>query len=418
MKLIYDKPQSQGVENALKRAKQMVRFRWTPVRRFPQIMRIRTPGEEPSQHHTNFILKDLPQYGLPYSSVRIHEKYIGFNVSFETFVTALHDPRSILYTAPQHFLGKGMAPFYGTVCSAFVSYVCDLPYRVQCQTWTKLPGITPIPSDDLDKLQLCDILLSDRGLDHVMIVTGIGRDAAGHVQRVEVSEETNPQCRCLDYTPDELRRCYLDNQRWHFSVYRYAGIHDVTYTPSPFVYVEGDPDLPEPRFNPSLQAHYGEKANYERSEQVILNVFEDGWDEIAVTLPDGTEKTLPIKDMAAAFTPTQAGYYSAVCRAGSRVSEPTHWAVTGMKLSGEKTVFAPNEPLRLTVDDPAGNAAFAFIINNYQYNGKKQGFLPAPTAHGAVELPGLPVGEYMAFVVAKNDYGCYRSTRFHFTVEE
>ena len=35
MQLYYDKPVSKGVENALKRAKQMVELKWTPVRRMP-----------------------------------------------------------------------------------------------------------------------------------------------------------------------------------------------------------------------------------------------------------------------------------------------------------------------------------------------------------------------------------------------
>lgn len=414
MKLIYDKPQSQGVANALKRAKQMVQFRWTPVKRFPQIMRVRTGGKELSQHHTNFALDYLPQYGLPYSSVRIHEKFIGYNVSFETFVTALRDPRSILYTAPQHWLGKGMAPFYGTVCSAFVSYVCGIPYRIQCQSWPDFPGVTKIGSDPQD-LQLGDILLCPE--QHIMIVTGIGRDAQGRVQRVEISEETNPQCRCLDYTLPELHVRYLDNNIERYEIYRYAGIHDVEYTPSPFIPLEGDPELPEPELNPSLQPHYGEKANYERCETVVLNVLEDGWDEIDVTYPDGKVQTLPIRDLSASLQPMQAGYYTAVCRSGCRVSAPAHWAITAMKLRGEKNIFKPGEPLRLTVENPANEPVFAYITSNYQFNGVAQGLLADAPANGTLELPGAPVGEYQVFVVAKNDYGCYRSTRFHFTVE-
>ena len=35
MKLYPDKPTSQGMENALKRARQMVDFRWTPIRPVP-----------------------------------------------------------------------------------------------------------------------------------------------------------------------------------------------------------------------------------------------------------------------------------------------------------------------------------------------------------------------------------------------
>ena len=45
MKLIYDKPTSQAMENVLKRAAQLRELRWTPIRRFPPSLGGRTVGD-------------------------------------------------------------------------------------------------------------------------------------------------------------------------------------------------------------------------------------------------------------------------------------------------------------------------------------------------------------------------------------
>lgn len=38
MRFVYDRPASQGVENALKRARQLCEARWTPIRPLPNAL--------------------------------------------------------------------------------------------------------------------------------------------------------------------------------------------------------------------------------------------------------------------------------------------------------------------------------------------------------------------------------------------
>ncbi|MBQ7566455.1 MAG: hypothetical protein IJT18_04985, partial [Oscillospiraceae bacterium] len=329
-------------------------------------------------------------------------------------MTALRNPNSVLYTRPQHKMMRGMSAYYGSVCAVYVSYAFGMPYRVPCTEWPDYPGIRQVDTADLDELRLCDILLKP-GV-HIEMITGIGRDEAGHVREISVSEETEPTCRVTTFTPESFRHFFLENPEWKYIVLRLPEIPDVPYTPSPFVHLEGDPDLPEPQINEAFLPDFGDKFNCELGEEVSFTVLQDGWDEIAVALPAGGETALPVKGGRAAFTPDAPGFYRAVCRAAGRESAPVSWYVTGMELDIDKVFFAPGEPIRVKVRNPAGDKAFAYNISTEQMLSKKNGLFAAPTADGTLELPGMPAGTYRAFVVAKNEYGCYRSTRVGFTV--
>ena len=56
MMLYSDKPISKGVENALKRAKQMVELKWTPVKRMPSSMIYRDAADVRPVHRRAGIL--------------------------------------------------------------------------------------------------------------------------------------------------------------------------------------------------------------------------------------------------------------------------------------------------------------------------------------------------------------------------
>ena len=71
-------------------------------------------------------------------------------------------------------------------------------------------------------------------------------------------------------------------------MYRYDLVDEVTYEPDPFVYVEGDPIVPRPEINKALMLDFGNKANHRiGDEPVEISVFEEGWDKIEVTAPNG-----------------------------------------------------------------------------------------------------------------------------------
>ena len=206
---IPDVPVFPGMANALRRARQLADLRWTPIRPFPAGM---PEGAQPKPgqakvYYPIFLPAWRPQTGANYSAARFDEKYIGFNVSLHTYMTALANPDSVLYTRSLHGKAPLSSAFYGTVCSEFVSYVLDLPFHIDCQQWPYLDGIEEINPLPLENLKLCDVL--NEATRHTAIITGINRDAEGKVVDITVTESTLPHIQTRTFAPQEFVEYWL-----------------------------------------------------------------------------------------------------------------------------------------------------------------------------------------------------------------
>ena len=402
MKLYHDIPVSQGVENALKRARQMVDFCWYPVGHMPAGMIFTTPTGK--QYVDTYLPPYRPQKGMIYSSVRKHEKFIGYNVSPETYVTALSNPNSVLYTKPQHGMGRSMFSYYGTVCSSFVSYVLNLPFRLPCSRWPSHPGVQEIAYTAPEVLQLGDIVLNPKA--HIAIITDLQRDVHGNVHLITISESTPPQCVATTFTPEQLQGGWLDRG---FRIFRYEKIHEVPYTPDPFIPMEGDPYLECPGINTTFMTDFGNKANYMLGEAVEFSVFESGWTEIRITGPETA--MLPISEGAARFQPSIPGFYTAVCTDGSSTSQALEFCVTAMDVQtdGRSLTFS---------GFPAEDQPLGWIVHNELHFLCGSGyFTDAQIAAGSVQLSELEPGSYYVIVLVKNRFGVYKSHHCGFRID-
>ena len=99
----------------------------------------------------------------------------------------------------------------------------------------------------------------------IAVITDIERDVNGRVAYITVSESNVPFVIATRFTPEEFRGYWLEND---YFIYRRDDLDRITYTPSPYVHLEGDPDLAVPELNRSLQPHFGNKANYMLGEEV------------------------------------------------------------------------------------------------------------------------------------------------------
>ena len=419
MILYHDVPRSKGVENAIKRAKQMVELEWMPVRPYPDGASIHTP--EGHKYLDIFTQPWQPQKGVGYSSVRLTEKYVGFNLSHETYLSAIANPRSRIYTTPQHGLGLRMFAYCGLVCSAFVSYVCDLPLRLPCSYWPHDPRVSLVNSDDLRNLMLCDIVLNP--VMHIAIITDIERDVEGNVQYITVSESKLPRVISTRFTAEAFRGYWLGNG---YQIYRYSGIDSAAYTPSPFVHLEGDPNLPVPAINKVIQPDLGNRANYMLSETVELDLLESGWEEVEIT--GAVDCVLPVEEDKAVFQPQAAGFYTARAKAGERYSDPVEFCVTDISVVLDRTVCGTSDTIGVTFsaaapeDEPIG-----WIVQNltWGYRGggvfteeeKRTGKFSIVHAGKPPVRAELEPGEYQVFVLVKNCNGIYKSEFINFTVQ-
>ncbi len=398
MKLYPDVPQSEGAENVIKRARQLTEFPWTPVCAIPGCAVVR-PTASTHSFVDSFHAAWRPKKGILYSSVRLHEKFVGYNVSFETYVTALANPNSVLYTRPQHKLGNKMFSYYGTVCSALASYAFNLPFRIPCSQWASVDGMNEVTFETLEELQLCDILLKS---SHVAVITGIKRNEEGAVRHITVSEATLPLCVTTEFTAEAFRGYWLEKG---YHIYRYSYVDQVPYTPSPYVPLEGDPELPLPETNPSFMTDFGNAANYTLGETVEFSVLEPQWTEIRIT--GAEEYTVPINDAKAAFTPKQTGFYTAYCVNGDEQSKPLEFGVTHFNIKIDSDI---NPTMVSFAGIPAEDTVLGYMINTetHSLRGKKF-FTEQEAKAGQVLLKRPAAGRYYVIVLAKNKFGVYKS---------
>jgi len=136
--------------------------------------------------------------GVPYSSVKSVGRYIGFDIYLKTFLAAVENPQSVLYTENLHGEVSNAECYYGKVCSSYTSYAlqCGIWYISRVHGPKFRDGVTLVEPQSALFAEVGDILYrppaSKGGGSHVELVTGITRDSDGKVTHVRV-EESRPQ---------------------------------------------------------------------------------------------------------------------------------------------------------------------------------------------------------------------------------
>ena len=285
--LTADKPENQGVQNALWNMKQLVSISYTPIRTVPQKV------------------KDLPanvtKKGIPYSSTRIEQAYVPNNVSFHTFMTALQNPNSYLYTVD---LGEDYGningdTYYGTVCSTTCAYALGIVPNYTTYQWTEIPGMTLLAEQDLQNLKLCDTIV---GQGHVAMITGIQRDQNGKIVKVEVSESGATFAHASTCTITALEERFPAHL---YDYCRYADLANVTYTASEYVAV-GSEKAQTVEYNKNLATRKGDKSNWRTNETVELDVLRKGSYTHLEIFRD--EVSIAVLPLASAYRLTEAKY--------------------------------------------------------------------------------------------------------------
>ena len=207
-------PKNEREAAVIARARQLTDFVWTPIRDVPTYL---------NEVGNTVLLAGEQVTGFPYSSCETNDKFFCENVSFETFLSAIPNPESKLYSVGE---GSLRACSYGVVCNGFVRYVFGIPYRVSTKRWFTIKGMNKIKEKGeftVEDMRLCDVLHAfNDGRNHVSLVTDILRDENGKVAFVEISEAVRPSCKRRLFTPEQFYEKYKP-----FSLCRYEFIDNV-----------------------------------------------------------------------------------------------------------------------------------------------------------------------------------------------
>lgn len=233
------------------RASQIAEIKWTPLADIPKQGGFYTAGNE--------------RTGLPYSSVKETEKFVGQYVSLYTFMTAVANPKSVLYTEnvskpPYH--GTNCSTYYGTVCSMAVNYVLGLPYSFTTSDYKSLECFTQVVPATIESLQSGDLLLRDK--KHVVMVLDI-LEKGGQIDGISILESAGGMdTRIRSYTVAQIMDRWK-RDGWEILRYKYidslATCESMTYNNYPY----------NSQFNSPICCSLGDRACYREGEPVVLN---------------------------------------------------------------------------------------------------------------------------------------------------
>ena len=152
----------EAINTIHRRANQISGIRWTALADVP--------------NNVNSFSKGVTIKGVPYSSVKELDKFVGHEVSFYTFLTAAQNPKSVLYTenvGQFPYKGVNCACYYGTVCSMTVNYVLGIDCPYQTDMYAGLPFIEEVVHQDVYHIRIGDILWKK---GHVVLIEDIEYD--------------------------------------------------------------------------------------------------------------------------------------------------------------------------------------------------------------------------------------------------
>lgn len=329
--LLYTRPETLGQYNALKRSADLTDFTFTPVRDMPirQSSKVETKLEAGVEYT-----------GVPYSSCEPNDKFIGVNVSEETFLSALANPDSVLYTKDLYQFTGVRDTYYGIVCNGLVRYAYGIKERYNTRLFHTIPGMTTVANRETFKVE--DIEIADAlcawgdGTNHTALISGIFRDpVTKEIKEIEISHATRPRCKRVTYTPEEFY------EKWKkYSLYRYDYIDTVEY----------DEEVHKLMFEsdlatklPVIAVDYGNKSNYDLGEETVISVFREGASTVEIVKNDEVIETVNLDSPQKFKRTLDRGYYKvriketgdfaefAVC--GAEIEENTENGIITVKAS-------------------------------------------------------------------------------------
>lgn len=348
MKGSHDIPDAWQCE-CLSRADMMADVEWTPIYRIPK---------------TYYSRKDVwfdagvTKKGLPYSASGTEMGFVGRDVSFYTFLSAVHNPRSSIYTVDYRqapWNRDKASTFYGAVCSSAVCFALGIPtvYNTGPINSGKvgflLEDIGTSPSD----IRLCDALCytaEDGESGHVVMAYDIVRSKSSSISKITMFECGGPITRRYTQTEEQLRS-WMERTGAH--IYR---LREEKRNLKPGAFMEtsltGMPPFPE-----SICLEDGDKKTYPEGKAVRINVFADSG-TVELYKDGALYATAPVSEVVE-FGSLPAGLYSARL-AGS--SEATLFQIADadcrVRRNGEGLAIDSFEdglvPLYCTMNDAAG----------------------------------------------------------------
>lgn len=215
--------------------------------------------------------------GIPYTQCKQWAKLVGTDVLIDTFVTAAHNPQSVLYTRVATDSESG--PYYGVQCNGLIWHAWEYPFIYSTVSLVEdAPNLVPVK---LRNIMPMDMLVNS---SHTRLIYDVTRDSYGRITNVSVLETVGSGPRTVSYSyADFVTHCNNNS----YSAYRNRALCDVEYQECRFIKWFGTEEV-TPVFS-DITTIYGDWAAlsvidpYNNSNSVPVNVLDaNGYDTIKV----------------------------------------------------------------------------------------------------------------------------------------
>lgn len=254
-------------ELAAERAKFLSEVKWTPV------------AETMPNRRGGFFEKGKEYTGVPYSSVRHAGRYIGFDISLRTFLAAVENPRSVLYTESLAGKVSNAAAFYGAVCSSYTSYAlqCGIPEVSRHHGPDYRDGVILVEPQSGRAAKVGDVIYTpparESGGSHIEIVTAVTKDDEGNVVSVFVEESRPPTTQSTDRSVAEFDAHLAAKNKQLFRVTDLDLWRDRNRA-GPLHFPNYETDATQAKINRSLLLDLGDWVVYQKGQPVKFNLMD------------------------------------------------------------------------------------------------------------------------------------------------
>ena len=244
---------SEGVQNIIKRARQLYEIKWTALSDFESYHS--TDGESSPNSDVGqnlYFRKGLEYQGIPYGQPVHKGSYVGFGSTIEDFIAAVSDENSKIYTEygenTWYFTDHGgpikYSPYFSTDCSGVVSYAWGLSGR----NTTGMIAEATLKEGDAGyedaKFQFVGKKIEDmkvgyalnKAYSHIILIYDIVYDRSGDIIQVTTFEQTPPYIRIRVWgaggNAGSLRALQDKIDIDGYDIIRYTGMEDVKYEPN------------------------------------------------------------------------------------------------------------------------------------------------------------------------------------------
>lgn len=335
--------------------------------------------------------------GIPYSSARVTDTFVGTNILIETFFSALKNPNSVLYTenlSQPPYSQPNASTFYGMVCSVYVAYCLGLKIRPTTENWGNIDGMKKIPKN-IENLEIGDSLLyvDDVGTDgHVMIVTNVVKEK-GKVKYVEYYESTHPTIKKNFEDSVTFKAVTLKK----YDIYRYTKINENI----------NDVDNFDFSAEEYLNIDYGNKSNYRIGKPVKVSIFNQEYTHILVYKNNNLIDSIAIDTQIKQLNELGEGDYKICLSKGAIEVEITPFIYFKI-VNDNTTLIKDGDRYKITLDSNSGNPTW-FSWNDSTHVVMKCREITGDEKCNGYLFDNYKTGNWKVKVYYENDYGVFSS---------